>query len=91
MTSGSNYKQSFPLLTSVFDAGPIKILIFCHESFQPGSVGNPWGPVVDGSLVGTVDAFLPDSPKFMRETGNFKRIVVMAGLNKDDGSFFIRK
>lgn len=56
---------------------------------KPGSVGNPWGPVVDGSLVGTVDAFLPDSPKFMRETGNFKRIVVMAGLNKDDGSFFI--
>lgn len=75
----------------MFDAGPIKLLIFCHGSFQPGSVGNPWGPVVDGSLVGTVDAFLPDSPKFMREMGNFKRIVVMAGLNKDDGSFFIRK
>ncbi|XP_062582093.1 acetylcholinesterase-like isoform X1 [Saccostrea cucullata] len=56
---------------------------------RPGSVGNPWGPVVDGSLVGTVAAFLPDHPKQMRELYNFKPIVVMGGLNKDDGSFFI--
>ena len=54
-------------------------------------MGNPWGPVVDGSLVGTINAFLPDNPKFMRELGNFRRIEVMAGLNKDDGSFFIRE
>ncbi|XP_061173195.1 acetylcholinesterase-like [Saccostrea echinata] len=56
---------------------------------RPGSVGNPWGPVVDGSLVGTVSAFLPDHPKQMRELYNFKPIEVMGGLNKDDGSFFI--
>lgn len=46
---------------------------------------------MDGSLVGTVNAFLPDNPKLMRELGNFKRIVVMGGLNKDDGSLFIRE
>ena len=67
------------------------LLCLSFHLFQPGTVGNPWGPVVDGSLVGTINAFLPDNPKFMRELGNFRRIEVMAGLNKDDGSFFIRE
>lgn len=57
---------------------------------QPASVGNPWGPVVDIGQ-GAMWAFLPETPKAMRQQGRFKYFKVMAGLNKDDGSYFIRK
>lgn len=57
---------------------------------QPASTGNPWGPVVDIGQ-GAMWAFLPETPKAMRQQGRFKYFKVMAGLNKDDGSYFIRK
>lgn len=59
--------------------------------FQPGRVGNPWGPVVDGQLVGVDKAFLTDNPLNMRRQGRSKRVKLMAGLSMDDGSYFIRK
>ena len=54
-------------------------------------MGNPWGPVVDGPISGADYAFFPDPPMTMRQQARFKKIVVMGGLNKDDGSFFVRK
>lgn len=56
---------------------------------KQGSVGNPWSPVVDGPYQGAVYGFLIDPPKSMREQGRFQRLRVMAGLVKDEGSFFI--
>ncbi|KAL5014368.1 hypothetical protein ScPMuIL_008638 [Solemya velum] len=58
-------------------------------ALKDGAVGSPWGPVVDGTIEGAGYAFLPDHPKMMREQGRFKKIRVMAGLVKDEGSFFI--
>ena len=54
-------------------------------------MGNPWGPVVDGPHQGAQYAFLTELPKSMREQGRFQRLRVMAGLVKDDGSYFIRE
>ncbi|XP_060065898.1 acetylcholinesterase-like [Ylistrum balloti] len=54
-----------------------------------GYVGNPWGPTVDGPINGAFYAFLPGSPKSMREQAYFKKIKIMAGLNKDEGSLFV--
>ncbi|XP_060583528.1 cholinesterase 1-like, partial [Ruditapes philippinarum] len=56
---------------------------------KQGTVGNPWGPVVDGPHQGAQYAFLTELPKSMREQGRFQRLRVMAGLVKDDGSYFI--
>lgn len=36
-------------------------------------------------------AFLPETPRSMRSQERFKLFEVMAGLNKDDGSYFIRE
>jgi hypothetical protein len=69
---------------SVFECFDIILL-------QQGTVGNPWGPVVDGPHQGAQYAFLTEQPKSMREQGRFQRLRVMAGLVKDDGSYFIRK
>lgn len=54
-----------------------------------GNVGNPWGPTVDGPINGAFYSFLPESPKSMREQAYFKKIKIMAGLNKDEGSLFV--
>ncbi|KAK6167678.1 hypothetical protein SNE40_021648 [Patella caerulea] len=58
-------------------------------SLLRGSVGNPWGPVVDGQLVGVDYAFLPDHPSDIRLQGRFKRIPIICGLVLHEGSFFI--
>ncbi|KAL3891614.1 hypothetical protein ACJMK2_003869 [Sinanodonta woodiana] len=58
---------------------------------KQGTVGNPWGPVVDGAFIGANEAFLPDAPKVMREQGRFQKIRVMGGLVSDEGSFYIPK
>lgn len=55
---------------------------------MPASVGNPWGPVVDIGQ-GAQWSFLPETPQSMRQQGRFKYFKIMAGLNKDDGSYFI--
>ncbi|XP_063446000.1 cholinesterase 1-like [Mytilus trossulus] len=55
---------------------------------KPASVGNPWGPVVDIGQ-GAMWAFLPETPRSMRSQERFKLFEVMAGLNRDDGSYFI--
>nr|KAG5698895.1 hypothetical protein BaRGS_006789 [Batillaria attramentaria] len=54
-----------------------------------GKIGNPWGPVVDGQIVGVDFSFLPDPPLDMRRQGRMKKIKIMAGLNLHDGAFFI--
>ncbi|XP_041361645.1 cholinesterase 1-like isoform X2 [Gigantopelta aegis] len=54
-----------------------------------GKVGNPWGPVVDGDILGVDYAFLPDPPDDIRRQGRHRHMKVMAGLVKDEGSFFI--
>ncbi|XP_067665939.1 cholinesterase-like isoform X1 [Haliotis asinina] len=56
---------------------------------KPGKVGNPWGPVVDGQVLGVDYSFLPDPPSTIRKQGRFKKMQVLAGLVLDEGSFFI--
>lgn len=56
---------------------------------KEGTVGNPWGPVVDGPYQGSQFAFLTDPPKSMREQGRLQKLRVMAGQVSDEGSFFI--
>ena len=64
---------------------------FFSSCFQPGKIGNPWGPVVDGQLVGINFAFLPDPPLDMRRQSRMKQVKILAGQNLDDGAYFIRK
>ena len=50
--------------------------------FQYGSLSGPFGPVVDG-----VGGILPKTPLELRKEGNFMKIKVIAGFNKDEGAF----
>ncbi|KAL8558744.1 hypothetical protein ACOMHN_043688 [Nucella lapillus] len=59
------------------------------QLFQPGKIGNPWGPVVEGQVVGVNYAFLPDPPLEMRRQSKMKKVKVLAGLNLDDGAYYI--
>ena len=67
------------------------IFLIFFTCFQPGKIGNPWGPVVDGQLVGINSAFLPDPPLDMRRQSRMKQVKILAGQNLDDGAYFIRK
>lgn len=58
-------------------------------SMLPGKVGNPWGPVVDGQIVGIERSFLPDPPLDLRNQNRMKKIKILAGMNLDDGAYFI--
>ena len=86
LTIGSSTARSEPPVFLVSSSATF----FVSVHGQPGSIGNPWGPVVDGQLVGVNYAFLPDHPRQMRRQGRMRDVKVLAGMNMDDGSYFIR-
>ena len=65
---------------------PIDILfVLAHTDlvfFQYGALSGPFGPVVDG-----VDGILERAPLEIRKSGDFMKIKIIAGFNKDEGAF----
>lgn len=54
--------------------------------WQHGSLAGPFGPVVDGE-----GGILPESPKVLRDKDQFMKIHILAGINKDEASYVVRK
>lgn len=61
------------------------------STFQPGKIGNPWAPIVDGPIVGVNYAFLPDPPAELRRQLQQMNVPLLAGIVRDEGAYFIRK
>lgn len=63
-------------------------IIKCLRSVDANKVPvdgfNTWRPVVD-------KIFLMDTPRQLRQKGNFSKVPFMAGFTKNEGSFFIRR
>ncbi|XP_059158032.1 cholinesterase 1-like isoform X2 [Physella acuta] len=58
-------------------------------AMMPGKIGNPWGPVVDGTIVGVDYAFLPDPPADLRRQLIKMKVPLLVGLVRDEGAYFI--
>ncbi|CAH1773571.1 unnamed protein product [Owenia fusiformis] len=61
------------------------------DFWEPYStVAGPFAPVVDQTSNNeNPESFLPQTPRAMRNSGLFKVVPVLAGLNKDDGAFLL--
>uniref|UniRef100_A0A2C9JT58 Carboxylic ester hydrolase n=1 Tax=Biomphalaria glabrata TaxID=6526 RepID=A0A2C9JT58_BIOGL len=59
------------------------------STFQPGKIGNPWAPIVDGPIVGVNYAFLPDPPAELRRQLQQMNVPLLAGIVRDEGAYFI--
>ena len=52
-------------------------------------MAGPYGPVVDGAFMREDDAILPDTPRNLRRDGKFMKMSILAGVTKDEGSYFV--
>ena len=62
--------------------------------FQYGSLAGPFGPVIDGLFQNPPPReriVLPDTPKALRERGDFLKMEIVAGVTQDEGSYFVRE
>lgn len=57
-------------------------LIMFATVWQQGSLAGPFGPVVDGP-----NGILPDTPIRLRQAKKFMSIPIIAGFNRDAGSY----
>ena len=61
------------------------ILIF-SLLFQYGMMWGPFGPVVDGP-----GGLLPEHPVQIRESQDFLKVPIIAGVTKDEGAYLAGK
>ena len=57
-------------------------------------MAGPFGPVVDGLFTHPPPKdriVLPDTPKVLRERGDFLKMEIVTGVTKDEGAYFVGK